>query len=87
MSRQLLGTARRLAKASVGRPRQSDLKRAISTAYCALFHEVARNGADRLVGTGQDPADKAWRHTYRALNHGDARNACKLLRGLGFPPT
>lgn len=85
MSRELLGTARRLAKASVGRPRQSDLKRAISTAYHALFHEVARDGADRLVGKGQNRPDKAWRHTYRALNHGDARNACKQLRSLGFP--
>ncbi|MGU3283539.1 hypothetical protein [Methylobacterium mesophilicum] len=85
MSRELLGTARRLAKASVGRPRQSDLKRAISTAYYALFHALARDCADRLAGTGRDRPDKAWRHTYRALNHGDARSACKQLRSLGFP--
>ena len=50
MSQDLLATARRLAKASPQKPRQSDLKRAISTAYYALFHAMARNAADMLVG-------------------------------------
>lgn len=85
MSRELLGTARRLARANPGKPRQSDLKRAISTAYYALFHALAKDCADRLVGTGRDRPDKAWRHAYRALNHGDVKNACKQLRSLGFP--
>ncbi|WP_081630939.1 hypothetical protein [Aureimonas ureilytica] len=86
MSDDLLGTARRLAKASPKKPRQADLKRSISTAYYALFHAVARDCADRLVGTGQNRADKAWRQTYRALNHGEAKTACAQLRNLGFPP-
>ena len=84
-SRELIGTARRLARGSVGRPRQSDLKRAVSTAYYALFHALARDCADRFAGTGPNRPDKAWRHTYRSLNHGDARSACKQLRTLGFP--
>lgn len=85
MSQELLGTARRLAKAGPGKPRQSDLKRAISTAYYALFHALAKECADRLVGTGPGRPDKAWRQAYRALNHGDAKNACKQLRNLEFP--
>lgn len=86
MSRELLGTARRLARASPGKPRQSDLKRAISSAYYALFHALAKECADRLVGTGRARPDKAWRHAYRALNHGDVKNACRQLRTFGFPP-
>lgn len=85
MSRELLGTAHRLAAAQVGRPRQSDLKRAISTAYYALFHALAKECADRLAGNGRNRPDKAWRQTYRALNHGDAKKACAQLRTLGFP--
>lgn len=85
MSLELLETARRLAQSRGARPRQSDLKRAISTAYYALFHEIARTNADRLIGVGANRADKAWRHTYRALNHGEAKNACAQLQNLGFP--
>ena len=69
-----------------GAPRQSDLKRAISTAYYALFHAIARNGADLLVGVDPERAETAWRQTYRALDHGSAKNACAGLRALSFPP-
>ncbi|GLK70842.1 hypothetical protein KHC23_08750 [Ancylobacter dichloromethanicus] len=86
MSEDLLATARRLAKASPKKPRQADLKRAISTAYYAVFHAVARNNADLLIGTSADRPDKAWTQTYRALEHGSAKSACGQLRNLGFPP-
>jgi hypothetical protein len=81
----LIGTARRLAKASPKKPRQSDLKRSVSTAYYALFHVLARDAADLLVGTGQNRADEAWAQTYRALEHGFAKHACSQARALGFP--
>ena len=60
------------------KPRQADLKRAISTAYYALFHAMAKDAADMLVGVGADRPDKAWTQLYRALQHGDAKNAIKL---------
>ncbi|MGE8131661.1 hypothetical protein ACQKQD_32385 [Methylobacterium sp. NPDC080182] len=85
MSDDLIETARRLCASRSKRPRQSDLKRAISTAYNALFHAVAQTNADRLIGVGANRADKAWRHTYRAMNHGEAKKACAQLQGLGFP--
>lgn len=85
MSVELLSTAKRMVALSRTRPRQSDLKRAISTAYYALFHAVARNNADRLIGVGANRSDKAWRQTYRALNHGEAFRACNNLLALGFP--
>lgn len=86
MSNELLATARRLIEARPKRPSQSDLKRAISTAYYALFHAIARHGADALIGVGRLRKDGAWLQTYRALDHGPARNACEQLRGQGFPP-
>lgn len=85
MSDDLIGTARRLAKASPRRPRQADLKRAVSTAYYAVFHAIARDAADLIAGTGADRPDKAWLQTYRALEHGFASSACKQVRNLGFP--
>jgi hypothetical protein len=81
----LIVTARKLANASPRRPRQSDLKRAISTAYYALFHAMAKDAADVLVGVGAARPDNAWTQAYRALQHGEAKNACLQVRRLGFP--
>lgn len=83
----MIVTARKLANASPKKPRQADLKRAISTAYYALFHAMAKDAADMLVGVGLDRPDKAWSHTYRALQHGDAKSACEAVRNLNFPNT
>jgi len=60
------------------RPRHADLKRAISTIYYALFHAVAQNCADTLVGAKvkQSPA---WHRVYRSLDHGKARSEIKRL--------
>jgi uncharacterized protein (UPF0332 family) len=82
----LIITARKLANASPRKPRQAELRRAISTAYYALFHAMAKDAADMLVGVGADRPDKAWSHTYRALQHGEAKSACEAARGLNFPP-
>lgn len=76
-------TARRLAMASPTKPRQSDLKRSISTAYYALFHTVAKDAADLLVGGGSARTYKTWSHVYRGLEHGFAKNACKEVSKLG----
>ena len=56
-------------------PHNSHYRRAISTAYYALFHCLAESSANLLAG--EDPANRsrrAWRQTYRALNHGSVRN-------------
>lgn len=83
----LIGTARRLATSGgTGKPRQSDLRRAISTAYYALYHALAKDGADLFVGVAASRPDAAWAQAYRALEHGFAKNACSQVRGLGFAP-
>lgn len=83
----MIVTARKLANASPKKPRQADLRRAISTAYYALFQAMAKDSADMLVGVGPNRPDKAWTHTYRALQHGDAKSACEAVRSLNFPNT
>ena len=81
----MIVTARKLAYASPTRPRQAELKRAISTACYALFQALARDAANLLVGSDTKHPDKAWVHVYRSLQHGDARNACEAIRNSGLP--
>lgn len=81
----MIVTARKLANSSPRKPRQADLRRAISTAYYALFHAIAKDAADMLVGMSRDRPDKAWAQIYRALNHGDAKAACKQVRDYTYP--
>ena len=84
MSNPLLTTARKLTR-SADKPRQSDLKRAVSTAYYAMFNFLARECADLLIGTGKSRGQPAWGHVHRALEHGHAKNACAQTANLGFP--
>lgn len=75
--RDLLETARRTLGDDPGAPGQSDLRRAVSTIYYALFHCLARNCADTLVGkTRRHRREPAWRQAYRALEHGYVRSQC-----------
>jgi hypothetical protein len=76
-----------------GRPKQVVLRRAVSTAYYALFHAICAMAADNLVGRdrGKRP-HRAWVQTYRSLNHGEAERRFNRLveaqtgRSLhGFP--
>ena len=84
----LLAQADRLVKTSPRKPRQADLRRSISAAYYAVFHALARNCADTLVGTSPaNRPNRAWAQTYRALNHGEAKTACKTILNMAFPET
>ena len=82
-----IATARDLVAPNIrGRPRQSNLRRALSTAYYALFHCLANCCADMLVGgPGADRSRPAWHQTYRALQHGFARQRCEHRNVAGFP--
>lgn len=84
MSGELLETAKGLVVLGQGSARQSDLKRAVSTAYYALFHALARNAADCMAGTHDETGDTSWAHVYRAIEHGFARKACEQAIKLGF---
>jgi hypothetical protein len=86
----LIAIARNLAAGKVGgrrgRPKQSELRRAVSTAYFALFHILARCCADKLVGsTPAKRRQSAWHLAYRALEHGRAKNQCEKQEMQLFP--
>ena len=87
----LITLARQLASGAVGsgigRPRQVELRRAMSTAYYAMFHALALCCANMVVGSTPGNRDEeAWRQTYRALEHGRARSQCRNRAILRFPP-
>ena len=66
---------------------QTELRRAVSCAYYALFHTIAASNAEVLVGALPDGRMSwAWRQAYRAADHRHTRN--KLSRaslGSRFP--
>jgi hypothetical protein len=67
-----------LLSSGKGRPTQVTLRRAVSTAYYALFHALAGNCADMLIGTSKSSRSKhAWAEVYRSPSHGAARSACE----------
>lgn len=80
----LIITAKELVGKPGGKPRQSNLKRALSTAYYALFHTLARCCADVMIGTNSQ-TKKAWQQVYRALDHNFAKNACQHGNISRFP--
>ena len=83
ISRDLIETARSLTEISPRRPSQANLRRAVSTAYYAMFHCLAGCAANLIIGRARKPA---WHQTYRALEHGKARNACEDKRPMAAFP-
>ena len=75
----LLAAARQLAGVPDGPLlSQASLRRAVSTTYYALFHCMAENCADMLVGEpGSGASRPAWIQAYRALEHGRAKQRCQ----------
>jgi hypothetical protein len=64
----LLDHARRLAGEGRGRPPDADLRRGISAAYYAVFHDVTERAARHLIGSSPAAARNAIR---RAWSHGE----------------
>ena len=73
---RLISIATQLALSSGDTPeRQEDLRRAVSTAYYAMFHTLANSNANALIGAPKNDDDNAaWNRTHRALEHGAARS-------------
>ena len=59
------------------------LKRAVSTAYYALFHALCYSNANAVAGRapGSPPYPLAWVRTYRALDHGPASQRMNRYAG------
>ena len=75
----LMEAARALTKSDPAPPTQARLRRAVSTAYYAMFHCLASSAADLFIGAVRNPA---WHRTYRAPEHGRARSACRQAQTM-----
>ena len=77
--RNLMDTAKELAGqrelVRPGRPRQENLRKAVSASYYAMFHALCRSNADTMTGRQSSTVSRrAWTRSYRALDHRQAKN-------------
>jgi uncharacterized protein (UPF0332 family) len=94
MHENLLSQARRLARLDPNRPRQANLRRAVSSAYYAAFHFLADQSCRAAIGSHHDQAP--YRHVLcRGFSHTTMKHACisfgggtlKAAVAKGLPPT
>lgn len=79
-STDLLAVARLLADASVQPPPgDARLRRAVSTAYYAVFHAVAQAAAQRFMGPGQEKS-AGYALLYRSFDHLRMKIVCEALQ-------
>jgi uncharacterized protein (UPF0332 family) len=83
--KDLLAQADHLMKLSPMRPKQVNLRRAVSASYYAVFHALCWSNANILAGTGAARPQRAWLQTYRAVDHGQAKSRCKETSTKDFP--
>ena len=94
MHDNLLAQARRLARLDPSRPRQANLRRAVSSTYYAVFHFLTNQACRAAIGAQHDQAP--FRHVLtRAFAHNTMKAACVSFAGgtlktsvsKGLPPT
>jgi hypothetical protein len=74
---ELLTTALRLlATHDGGLPLPTDLRRAVSTTYYALFHFVIQSSVEILMPNTKRPLLRAKQQAYRSIDHRDIKGAC-----------
>ena len=86
--RGMSGTAMRLAKQGGSkRPRETDLRRAVSTNYYALFLFLCYILADLWIGAAPAVRDSlAWHQVSRFLQHGKVMEICSNKKKMSrFP--
>jgi hypothetical protein len=59
--------------------RQADLRRAVSTAYYAVFHAVMRAAADTYVGSANKNTSE-YELAYRHIDHAGLKSACETCK-------
>lgn len=74
----LLAVARVLSSAGTAPPSEAQLRRAVSTAYYALFHRILAAGAERFMGAGLERS-AGYALLYRSFNHGRMKAVCESL--------
>ena len=81
----LADSGSRLASLDVSkRPREADLRRAVTSSYSACVHALCLTVANLMIGATRAARDtEAWLQAYKAMEHGRARAICsnkELLR-------
>ena len=86
LGRNLLEQAHGLQRMGTrGRPRQSSLRRSVSTAYYSVFHLLTDASAKHLIGAGRER--RAMRLAVRrGFEHSTMRSVCKTFGGGGTLP-
>ena len=87
LAERLLEQARHLAgRDARGRPRQDHLRRAVSTAYYALFHFLIDQACRSAVGASPDPDSRALRGVLaRAFDHTAMKKASTSFASGALP--
>jgi hypothetical protein len=65
-------------------PRQTEIRRAISAAYYALFHFILSKAADEFVGV-EYRASPHYALAYRSITHAALRDQCLLVTKSTVP--
>ena len=77
---ELIDTCRKLVTPP---PSDTDIRRAISTAYYALFHTLTASNAELIADQlTSGMSAHAWDRVYRRFEHGRARNNLRADRNL-----
>jgi hypothetical protein len=78
---EMLMTARRLIETNVGdQATRLDLRRAVSSAYYALFHFVAQSCTEIFLPKRSKALSRARLQAYRSIDHRDIKSACILTK-------
>lgn len=86
-SKRLLEHAQILLSAKKGTPFQSDMRRAVSSAYYAMFHHLSRAAADHLVGSSPSNRKRLeYDLAYRSLQYSSMFEACEAVRKTTLSP-
>ena len=67
-----------VARTAAASPSAGQRRRAVSTAYYAVFHTLLQAAADRFIGPPRS-ADASYKIIYRGFNHGRMRAVCEAL--------
>ena len=69
----------RLVTSDAGRPRQADVRRAISAAYYGVFHSIITAAVDHFIGVTNRNAVQ-YGLAFRSVDHGWLRDLCKEVQ-------
>ena len=84
---ELLEQARDLAALDPRRPKQGNLRRAVSSAYYAVFHLLVHEASTSLVGAALAGASAEINHGVRRwFDHGTMKKAAQWFQGRDAPP-